>query len=348
MPNNKDGSDTVTLGERESKLLGNMMNHLMSGPTEGVSFRQSSKDMDFMERTKTWRDSWCKILTDGYIEACSDGASTYTSDHKLTQKGKDYASTPEYQEYLKDMAFTPATNEEHQNRIKKRLKEQRWGPTIFDLLLEHGKLTRKELAGIIGTVDRSHRFSYGLQELVKKDLVVKHEKMFCILSPKAFLAGEQPSSLDDKRNSKLIEQLINDKMKTSGKKKNRKTADNHGSNESNTKKKQKIKKEMEVVKEKVSNALLNEQKSSLSRKERLERRQQLLQVQQQQQLTQNSTCRCSSSSKQRNKKKKKNRDSMTKSRHLPEEETPDMCEYEKLRCRNMKRNYERLKLLGLA
>ena len=71
-----------------------MMNHLMhssSGTTSeegGVSFRQSSKDIDFMERTKTWRESWCKILNNGYIEPCNDnGTSTYTSNHKLTQKG---------------------------------------------------------------------------------------------------------------------------------------------------------------------------------------------------------------------------------------------------------------------
>ena len=229
----------VKLGERESKLLGNLMQHLMNGDESGVSFRQCSKDMNFMERTKTFRISWTTLIEEGCIEASSaenGGGAVYTGNYKLTQKGKDYAATPEYKEYLKDLAFVPKTNEEHHERIKKRLKWQKYGSMIIDLLLEHGALTRKELAAICGVVDRSHGFSYAMQELNTgekgKGFIERlpNCKEF-VLTAKSFVAGAMPNPrvLPDPDK---IQALIDEKNKGKLAKKNgggnkRKKKQNH-------------------------------------------------------------------------------------------------------------------------
>lgn len=163
--------------EREDKLLAGMMSYLMDGK-DSVSFLQLSKDLDFMERTKSWRNSWKVLLDDKkFIEPVDPSSSTFTGDHKLTQAGKDHASTPEYVEYLKDLNFVAQSNEEHQDRIKKRLKNEK-AVQIFDLLLKHGSLGRTELSTLLHCNDRSHKFSYGLQGLRKKGYVEMRDKKF--------------------------------------------------------------------------------------------------------------------------------------------------------------------------
>jgi hypothetical protein len=195
--NHKKKPDSAT--EREDKFLAYMMRKLMQGD-EKVSFRQCAEGMGFMERTKTQREAWKALLDKGFIEPCAAGEAVFTSDHALTKKGKDYASTPEYQEYLKEQTFESATNQEHQARLRKKFINDH-GRRIFDLLLEHGSLTRQELAAIIGVNDRSHGFSYALQQL--KD---KKNKAHCVeddptatkgklrLTDSAFLKGQRPES----------------------------------------------------------------------------------------------------------------------------------------------------------
>jgi hypothetical protein len=158
-------------------------------------------DLDFMVRTKTWRTSW-KILVEekGFIEPAEGSTSRFTSDHQLTQAGKDYASTPEYEEFLREMNFQPSSNEEHQERIKKRLLNKA-AVQIFDLLTTYGSLTRKELATIIGVNDRSHAFSYGLKDIKNKGLAVENAdagKGKLCLSDVAFLnaAEDRPTPVE--------------------------------------------------------------------------------------------------------------------------------------------------------
>jgi hypothetical protein len=159
--------------EREDQLLGAMMQYLMQGK-EGVSFKQLSKDLKFMERTKSWRNSWKVLIGDKhYIEASAESSAMFSDDYQLTQAGKDHASTPEYQEFLQEMNFAPQSNEEFQERLKKRLLNDK-AREMFDALLKYGCLSRKELSTIIGVNDRSHAFSYGLRSLKEKDLVT-HE-----------------------------------------------------------------------------------------------------------------------------------------------------------------------------
>lgn len=271
----------IKLGERESKLLGNLMQHLLNGEEGGVSFRQCSKDMDFMERTKTYRTSWTTLIDEGCIEASdSGGGAVYTGNYKLTQKGKDYATTPEYKEYLKDLAFVPKTNEEHHERIKKRLKWQKYGSMIIDLLLEHGALTRKELAAICGIVDRSHAFSYAIQELnTEKGKGYIERLSNCkefVLTPKSFVAGSMPNPRvlpDPDKIQALINEMAKDKpaKKDGGSNKKRKKqrsntddgeendgveeADSSSSPETKSKKQKKTKKEATKKKSKEDEAI---------------------------------------------------------------------------------------------
>lgn len=107
--------------EREDKLLGAVMSYLINGKSS-VTFKLLAKNLDFMERTTTWRNSWRTLIeTKGFIAPIQAGASVFTGEHQMTEAGKTHASTPEYEEYLKELNFCPQTNQEHQERIKKRL-----------------------------------------------------------------------------------------------------------------------------------------------------------------------------------------------------------------------------------
>lgn len=206
----KEGST----GDREDKLLGYIMQCLLRGD-EAASFRKCSQDMGFMERTTTMRNAWKALIDGGLIEPCTAGSPVYTSDHKLTEAGKEHASTPEYQEYIKDLNFVPTTNEDHQQKLKKKLINKQ-GVHIFDLLLRHGSLTRRELAGLIGTNDRSHTFSYAHQQLKKKlELIEEDSTSGCKgklrLSDKAFLPNHRPEieSTPPEEIEKLIDETTN-------------------------------------------------------------------------------------------------------------------------------------------
>jgi hypothetical protein len=229
--------------DREDKLLGAMMTYLMQGKT-GVSFKQLSNDLNFMERTKSWRESWRILVENKHFLAPADGcSSTYTGDHELTQAGKDHASTPEYQEYLKELNFQPASNKEHQASLKKRLQKPK-AKVIFDLLLQYGTLTRTELSNIIGMNDRSHSFSYGLQELVQKELVevasTGKDGQKRRLADKAFLNPDDDRPIPEELDPELLKagtQKISDhKRKTDS------DSDEDGSKKKKKKKKSKKKK----------------------------------------------------------------------------------------------------------
>lgn len=201
-PDNKKGKGNAG---KENQLLANMMRGILRGK-DVTSFKKTAIDLDFMERTKTWRTAWKSLIDEGFIEACDAGSSTFTSNHQLTQKGKDHASTDEYNEHIKDMTFQPSTNEEHHARIKKRLINIR-GAEIFDLLLEHGSLSRNELSGILGVSDRTHKFSYALQQLKQKEYVESDGKKKFHLSDKSFLSPEDRLEFKPS-DQKVITELV--------------------------------------------------------------------------------------------------------------------------------------------
>mmetsp|Transcript_14135 Transcript_14135/g.30819 ORF Transcript_14135/g.30819 Transcript_14135/m.30819 type:complete len:257 (-) Transcript_14135:14-784(-) len=231
-----------TSTEREDKLLGAMLAYEMRNkPT--VSFRQLSKDLNFMERTKTWRDAWEALMQEkNFIEIAKSGGSMYTGPCQLTAKGKEYAATPEYLEYQKELNFVPQDNEAHQASLKKRFTNNH-ARSIFDLLLKHGSLSRKELATLLRCNDRSHGFSYGLKDLKGREIVEADEsssmKGALRLSDKAFM---DPSDRPEEATAvepKLLEEAQEAIQSKKKKKKMIPTSEDEG--EVSTKKKKKAK-----------------------------------------------------------------------------------------------------------
>ena len=228
-----DASATTVLSDPENALLANLMAYHMR-EVNGASFEKCAADLGFMKRTKSWCKAWSQLIDKGLIISCVPGGAKTTADHCLTDAGKAQASTPEYEEFVKDKTFVAATNEDHQDRIKKRLvneKSRQRGIQIFDLLLEHGALTRKELCGIIGVRSGTHSFSYALKELKGKQLVVGQGPEKLRLSDKAFLdpSTDRPSNESDQdtikelmSKSKYADEIKEGKAKKS---KNKKTKD---------------------------------------------------------------------------------------------------------------------------
>jgi hypothetical protein len=233
--------------EREDKLLGGMLSYVMRGK-ETVSFQQLSKDLNFMERTTSWRNSWKKLLNDKKFIEIAEGTSVFTGECRLTQAGKDHAATPEYEEYMKELNFVPQTNEEHQARIKKGLKTDK-AIAIFELLLKHAPLKRTELSKILHCNDRQHKFSYGLKDLKEKGIAESAGKgMGYRLSDKAFLTPEdRPDTvIVDPKVFEEGEKVIESKKRSSPEKSKPKDEENEP-NGARTKKKQRKDVKSELV-----------------------------------------------------------------------------------------------------
>jgi hypothetical protein len=106
-----------------------------------------------------------------YVEPATSGASVTTGDHRFTEEGIGYTSTDEYREMVKDLNYAATTNEDHQQRLMKRMLND-YARGIFDLLLKHGALDRKKMAGLMKTKEGSNAFSYGLKKLKDDGIVV--------------------------------------------------------------------------------------------------------------------------------------------------------------------------------
>ena len=206
--------------EQQNKILGVMMQYLMRG-TETVTLTKISNDLDFHIRSKSWVAAWKSLIHDlTLVEPATSGASMANGDHRLTEKGKKHASTPEYEQYVKDMNFVPATNEDHQERIKKRLMND-YGRKVFDLLLKHGSLDRQVMAGICNTKSGSHKYSYAVKELKDKGLVdvdptAKGKHKMLRLTDKAFLNPDdrpEPLELDQKARDEAMAYVTNKKKR---------------------------------------------------------------------------------------------------------------------------------------
>ena len=99
---------------------------------------------------------------------------------------------------------------------------------MFELLMKHGPLSRKELAAIIGMNDRSHSFSYALQQLNKLGFVESNGAKKLRLSDKAFLDPNnrpETTAFDQQELQKLMEK--NSKPRASRKKKSKDESAEH-------------------------------------------------------------------------------------------------------------------------
>ncbi|KAL3903730.1 MAG: hypothetical protein SGILL_010338, partial [Bacillariaceae sp.] len=192
----------ATMSTSEDKILSVMMQKLTQG-TKTVSFEKISKTVGFHIRSKGYVAAWKKLINEmKYVEPASAGTSLTKGDHQLTEAGIDYASTDEYKEMVKDLNFVATTNEDHQERLKNRMLND-YARGIFELLLNHGALDRKEMAGMMKTKDGSHGFSYGLKKLKDDGIVMvasgggqKFTRKKLQLSDKAFLEpSDRPSTV---------------------------------------------------------------------------------------------------------------------------------------------------------
>ena len=164
----------------------------MAGTTS-VAYERLRVELGIGLRVKSQVAAWKALQDDGYIEPANG------KDFQLTQKGLDFAATPEYTAYIKDLNIVSLTNEDHQARIKKHLceKHRKRGVEIFDHLAKHGSLTANELAALVGTKRGTHKFSYALKELKDKGYVEidsaptrKVKGKLLRLSDRAFLKPE--------------------------------------------------------------------------------------------------------------------------------------------------------------
>jgi hypothetical protein len=199
---------TSTLNEDQAKLLGFFLNYHMEERT-GMTFEVvAAGDLDCHKSNNRWRGVWKSLKEQGLIQPAAAGKG-----FEITEKGIQQAETPEYKAFMKDKNYVAATNNEYQERLKSKFKCKK-SAAIFDLLLHHGSLSRFELAGLVGEKDRSHSFSYSLQELVQKSKVVEPDpsskgrpKKFR-LSATAFLKPDdrpEPRELDREVLAKAVE-----------------------------------------------------------------------------------------------------------------------------------------------
>ena len=152
--------------DRKMILLGKMLEYHMEG-NNCITYERLRVDLGIGHRVKSWVGAWKVLREEEYIQPSNQGDKGF----QMTQKGLDHAATDEYREHLKESSFVPKTNEEKQEKIKKRLKWQRFGCEIFDLLLQHASLTSMELAAILGVKRGTHKFSYAVKELKDRSLV---------------------------------------------------------------------------------------------------------------------------------------------------------------------------------
>eukprot|EP00977_Amphora_coffeiformis_P012960 scaffold3314_cov162-Amphora_coffeaeformis.AAC.1 len=158
---------TTNGGTPSEVLLGKMMEQHVLG-SDSVSFTDILSGLGMNDRNTKWRNAWRALAEKRMIDSCGDASDpVFTSGFRLTEEGKKLATTDEYKKAMAAVPPKPTTNEELHEQIKGKLMNQR-GEQIFDLLVEHGAKSRKDLAKLMGISDTGAYFSYALQQL--KDL----------------------------------------------------------------------------------------------------------------------------------------------------------------------------------
>ncbi|KAL3923265.1 MAG: hypothetical protein SGILL_001751 [Bacillariaceae sp.] len=239
----------MTASSSEDKILSVMMKNLIRG-TETTTFTKISTTMGFHIRSKGFVAAWKKLIHElKYVEPATPGAAQTTGEHQLTEAGIEYASTDEYKEMVKDLNYVASTNDDHQERLKKRMLNK-YARGIFDLLLKHGTLDRKEMAGMMKTKDGSHGFSYGLKKLKDDGIVIvfagegqKFKRKKLRLADKAFLEpSDRPETVpvDSEVLGKAIAHVKNIKHRDGPTKKKRENDDDSNNDDSPEKKKTKV------------------------------------------------------------------------------------------------------------
>ena len=208
---------TATKGSNESqsmddKILGVMMAFKMEN-NDSVSLADISNRIGCHERNKPFRERWSVLKNQKqYI-----GPSSKGKGFQLTDEGfKNAPQSDEYKEMMKELSEQLSTNDGHQKRIKKYLKQSK-SVAIFDFLNVYGSLTADQLCALVGQNKRSHAYFYSLKELrgkgyVEEDSTGKQKKFR--LADKSYLNPENDRIKDDAIDTKKLEELVTKGIET--------------------------------------------------------------------------------------------------------------------------------------
>jgi hypothetical protein len=139
---------------------------------QSLTYAELSDEIGIGQKTKRWQcEAWKDLKSNDYL--AGGGKVPIALTAKGLQLATSLADDDELEEYKK-----PMTNEEHHEKIRKKLerieKARRYGPKIFDYMLDTHKSnprTKHDIASHFDTLADSHGFFYGFQALRKMKLV---------------------------------------------------------------------------------------------------------------------------------------------------------------------------------
>lgn len=152
----KSGTVSKTKGSDgkspKEKILYALLQRYKFGTDMTINDEKLSKLCDTHIRTHSYVDAKKALIQEGSIEKVDGG-------FVLTEKGAEEAG------FVKEDLSKFRTDEEYHKYLKSTFTAKWKGVKIFDLLKEHGALSRQDLCGKIGVKSGTHSFSYGLKEL---------------------------------------------------------------------------------------------------------------------------------------------------------------------------------------
>ena len=207
---NKKVKGSLSKDDKNKEMDAKIMKVMLTYHTEektNVKVDDIANELGVHIRSKGFRDRF------GFLKNTKNLIGKSKSDNGLvlTKIGLEEAATPEYREMMKELAITPKTNSEHQERLKKHLKKSK-SIAIFDFLLKYGSLSKAELSPLVGQNARSHGFHYSFKELTVRGYVEVDPdysgegKKFC-LADKAFKGKEDRPKESEISTEQLVKEL---------------------------------------------------------------------------------------------------------------------------------------------
>ena len=193
--------------EMDAKILKVMLMY-HEDEKQNVKVEDVADELGLHSRNKIFRVRWSILKNQRRLI----GNSKSGEGVELTKLGLDEAATPEYKARMKELAITPKTNSEHQEKIKKYLKKPK-SAIIFDFLVKYGSLSKSELSYLVHQNPRSHAFHYSFNELRDKgylevdpgDVFNKDKKFH--LTDKAFKSKDDRPKENDINRIELLKEV---------------------------------------------------------------------------------------------------------------------------------------------
>lgn len=175
-PKAKKADGAGTKAKSENGIREKMLNGLLQSFKCGQAFdnEKLAKLCGCHVRTKSYVAMKKTLETEGIME--KGGAGFFLTDFGAEQAG-----------FVKQDLSKFTTDSEYHNFIKTTFTQKLKSAEIFDLLVEKGPTSRKDLCGALGIKSGSHSFSYGLKELKDLGYVSKNKSTLWELTEKAFI-----------------------------------------------------------------------------------------------------------------------------------------------------------------